>query len=163
MTFILASPGLPPPTYLFFCNQRKKTNPNKPTQSKVWRPKWPHVRTNSHLSVLRNGQYVLPNINWRNERFLCPRCKHPVSPESTDVSICPGRPPIAHTQIPSQYTHIDLAIDPRCQDDVHYLQVAVLLLCYFHLTSPQGANYKKAKKRELPDSHLAWRIMSVTK
>lgn len=44
------------------------------------------------------------------------------------------------TQIPSQYTHIDLGIDPSCQDDVHYLQVAVLLLCYFSLTSPQGAN-----------------------
>lgn len=145
MTFILASPAHND-YHLFSVTKDRKPIKICPHKSKVWRAKWPHVKTNTHLSVLRNGQYVLPNINWRNERFLCPRCKHPVSPESTDVSICPRRPPIAHTRSHvyanplTVYTHIDLDIDPSCQDDIHYLQVVVLLLCYFSLTSPQGAN-----------------------
>jgi len=54
------------------------------------------------------------------------------------------------TQIPSQYTHIDLGIDPSCQDDVHYLQVAVLLLCYFPLRGQIRGKDKKKKERSSP-------------
>lgn len=143
-----------------------------PKQNKVWRTKWPHVRTNTHLSVLRNGQYVLPNINWRNKRFLCPRCKHPVSPESTDVSICPRRPPIAHMCLHvyanplTVYTHWSghrSVVSGWCTLFTSGCSPPVLFSPHLSSGGKLEARTKKKNWKMLSDSHLAWRIMSVTK
>lgn len=44
----------------------------------------------------------------------------------------------ARTQIPSQYTHIDLAIDVRMMYIIYKWLFSSCAI--FHLTSPQGAN-----------------------
>lgn len=132
------------PTYLFF----SVTKERKPIQTRQHKVKF------EDQSDPMSGQ-TLTYLFWAMANMFFPILTEETRDFSvlavnilylTDVSICPGRPPIAHTQIPSQYTHIDLAIDLRCQDDVHYLQVAVLFLCYFspHLSS--GGKLEASKK-----------------
>lgn len=136
MTFILASSGHNSNLSSFFCNQRKPIETHR------------HKVKFEDQSDPMSGQ-TLTYLFWAMANMFFPI----LTEETRDFSVLGVNILYLQNQQMSSdrsyanpltvYTHWS---GHRCQDDVHYLQVAVLLLCYFspHLSS--GGKSEESKK-----------------